>query len=269
MRDKFLPAALAWLAFAIVGVQASDPVTVGIRELSPVPKNEPLPSTPIALDVGKYRWFEITGYKGAVTWEVDGESVGMKEVTKPLTFFGPVMGQSEPGEFDIPVGSAIVWGKSKGLTKLTAYGVVDGKAKRLFSKSFTVDGSAPKPPPDEPVEPVKPPVSLNPFTNQYGLHVLITFDGKETESQQSIIYGEEVRKYILEKCAIGPDGVTRAGRIWPVKTNASGAEKLWQDAFAKTGGKRRLLIGNGTKGYDGELPANVEETMKLLKSIGG
>lgn len=131
--------------FIVMVALAADPPTM--KELSPVPKNEPPPSAAVAIDVERYRWYAIDGYKGEVTWEIDGESIGVKEVSKALTLFGKVQGQTEPGEYDVPVGAAIVWGKQKGVTKLTAYGVVNGKAKRLFSKSFEVDGSAPIPPP--------------------------------------------------------------------------------------------------------------------------
>ena len=116
-----------------------------LKELSPAPKLEPLPNTPIAIEAGKYRWYSVEGYTGPLTLTVEGSSVGIKEVDKPLTLFGVVSGQADPGEYPISAGAMIVWGRDAGPTKVQAWGVVDGKAKLLLSLMFQV---GPRPPPD-------------------------------------------------------------------------------------------------------------------------
>lgn len=143
--------AFSWLAIVtlVSSAPAADPPV--LKELSPSPKVIPRPTDPIPVDVGKYRFFSVEGYAGtSVTWEVDGTSVGIKEVATPVTLFGLVQGQPEPGEYPVPAGAVIVWGVNAGETRVVAYGVVDGKAKRLLSMVFTTG-----PPPD--VEPIPKP----------------------------------------------------------------------------------------------------------------
>lgn len=141
------------LFFAAVPVLGSDPPK--IRELSPVPKAEPRPNEPIPLDVNKYRFYSVDGYAGPVTWLSEGGSAGLKEVGKALTMFGVIHGQSDPGEYDVPPGALIVWGKEQGTTKVTALGVVDGKAKVLLSLTLQV---GPRPPPTPEPKPKPDPV---------------------------------------------------------------------------------------------------------------
>jgi len=135
------------------------PELIELSPTPPAPMPVVSPESPVSVQVGKYRWFKVSGYAGPVTWEVDGAGMGFKECDKPLSLFGTVSGQAEPTFSEVPAGAVIVWGKTPGDVKLHAFGVVDGKAKRLFSKSFTVDGSAPQPPPPKPddgkTEPVK------------------------------------------------------------------------------------------------------------------
>lgn len=125
---------------------------IKLKELSPA-KSEPAGVIPV--EVERYRWYSVQDYSGPVTWMAEGTSVGMKEVGKELTLFGTAHGQSEPGEYPIPAGALIVWGRSEGLTKAQAWGVVDGKAKQLLTLSFLVGPAPPKPDP-KPIPDPKP-----------------------------------------------------------------------------------------------------------------
>src|SRR5262245_21349627 len=98
-------------------------------ELTPVPKVEPKPTDPIPVEVNKYRVYQVQNYTGPVTWQVVGTAVGMKGAAKEFVLFGVVSGQTDPGEYPVPAGAMIVWGKEQGTTQASAWGVVDGKAK--------------------------------------------------------------------------------------------------------------------------------------------
>lgn len=132
-------------------------------ELSPAPAPAPpkvdlKPADPVPLAVDRYRFFKIDDYVGPVTWEIKGDAVGMKEVVKPFALFGRIHGLPDPGEYDVPAGAVVVWGRHAGTATLRADGVVNGKAKHLLTKTFVVgDGGST---PVTPVTPdVKPPVS--------------------------------------------------------------------------------------------------------------
>lgn len=119
-------------------------------ELTPVPKVEPRPSDPIPVEVNKYRVYSVQNHTGPVTWQTEGESIGIKEADKALTLFGVVSGQTDPTETAVPVGALVVWGKAPGQTKVAAWGVVDGKAKLLLTLIFQV---GPRPPPQPQPQP--------------------------------------------------------------------------------------------------------------------
>ena len=118
-----------------------------IVELSPVPKQaDPKPVTiPDTLSVGKYRWLGIAGYDGVVTWQVDSVAAITFETDSPTKLIGVVEGQTAPTLNDVPAKSLVLYGKAEGVTRVEAWGVVEGRAKRLASKVF---GGA-DPPPDE------------------------------------------------------------------------------------------------------------------------
>lgn len=88
--------------------------------------------------------------------------------------------------------------------------------------------------------------------------------------QLAIRTSAEVRAWLQKNCALESTG-TRAYRIWDKNTDASNSQKVWQDTLTKY--RQRLplpwiVISNGVTGYDGPLPANIAETMKLLKKYG-
>jgi hypothetical protein len=71
---------------------------------------------------------------------------------------------------------------------------------------------------------------------------------------------------------VGPDGKTAEWRVWSFGADPSGESKLWQDVFKRKPGKEKmpwLIVSSGNSGFEGPLPASVEETLKLLKKYGG
>ena len=130
----------------------------------------------------------------------------------------------------------------------------------------------PKPvPPDPPPKPPTPKDS--PFPGVSGLHVLVVYQDRKLATlppaQQSVLFAASVRNYLNAKCPVGPDGRTRQWRMWDAEVDASGADKLWRDAFARPrGGEFWILLSNGRESYEGPLPENVDKMLELLKKYG-
>jgi hypothetical protein len=108
------------------------------------------------------------------------------------------------------------------------------------------------------------------------LIVLILYESADTlpAAQSSILTSATIRDYLDKHCVKGPDGRTPQARIWDKDVDASSASSLWQDAVKrlkeKSGGKYPAIsISNGKSFFDGPLPANVADTLKLLKQYGG
>ncbi|MGL6095050.1 MAG: hypothetical protein ACRC7O_04520 [Fimbriiglobus sp.] len=134
-------------------------------------------------------------------------------------------------------------------------------------------GEGPRPPPGPTPTPTPtPPVDPSPFPGE-GLRVLIVYDNENkvmTAAQNSIMFGKEVRAYLDANCAVGPDGKTREARIYPAATDVTFDAEPFKSAFARPRKSDPwILVGNGKAGYEGPLPATVEETITLLKKYGG
>lgn len=131
----------------------------------------------------------------------------------------------------------------------------------------------PGPGPQPPVPP-QPPPSPAPIPAN-GLHVLIVYESAQaTEmpaAQQAILYSARVRDHLNTVCVPGPDGRTKQWRIYDKDIDVSAENKVWQDAMNR---ERKsvpwVVISNHPKGgYEGPLPANVNEFFDLLKKYGG
>jgi hypothetical protein len=108
-------------------------------------------------------------------------------------------------------------------------------------------------------------------------------------AQRAIIGAKKIRDYLESKCVVGDDDKTKEYRIWDKDVDPSTDAAHWADAvksiLAKKAKKDELLklqgkpvganfvptilISTGTTGYVGPLPANVDETLALLKKYGG
>lgn len=187
---------------------------------------------------------------------------------------GHLQDEAEPRWHELPgKASVALLGVKRGSATLYALGVSNGEPVVLSELSVEVaGGSSPKP--DEPPAPdVKPDKDL-PISGE-GFRVLITFDNSPTAKpmtagQGNAIYGQAVRSYLQSKCAVGPDGVTKEFRIWPVSTVVSGESKTWQDAFARPRAQPLwIMISNGVSGTSEKLPETEAEVLALLKKYGG
>lgn len=155
--------------------------------------------------------------------------------------------------------------------------------------TFTVQGApdpgpGPGPTPDPGPGPTPPDPTVVPIPLP-GFRVIIVEDAKARsklpKEQQSIIFNKQLRDYLNAKCVIGGDMQTREWRIWDKDESGVGDAKQWQDVMQrvtvgvgpKSVGKYTTLpwivISTGKSGYEGPLPATVQETLDLVKKYGG
>lgn len=132
---------------------------------------------------------------------------------------------------------------------------------------LTVTGPRPPPvPPDPGPTPTPPPIPVD------GFRVLIVYETSAplTPTQHSIVFGKRVRDYLTSHCVKGDDGKTPEARIFDKDIDASSDSALWQDAMKRPRTAIPwILISTGKTGFEGPLPATVDETLALLKKYGG
>lgn len=131
-------------------------------------------------------------------------------------------------------------------------------------------GPAPTPPGPAPPGPTPPPQPVA------GMRVLILYESadlsKYPAGQVASLYARVVRDYLDGKCPVGPDGKTKEWRIWDKDVDARGESQFWQDAIKV---KPPALPAVVVFGPDGKsvlstpLPGTVDETLALLRKIGG
>lgn len=122
-------------------------------------------------------------------------------------------------------------------------------------------GMGPQPPPDpKPVDPVIPPPQPKDVPLSAGdgkMRVLIVFDQLDanmTPAQREVIFGADVRDYVLKNSA--KDGF----RIFSIQTIEAdprfrNEDKIWKDAVArKRDAVPWTIISNGKTFYEGKLP---------------
>lgn len=123
-------------------------------------------------------------------------------------------------------------------------------------------GPDPNPPTPIPVPPKPIPVS--------GLHVLILHETGDAmpKEQATILTSKRVRDYLEAKCV--SDGKGKAYRIWDDDVSPAVAPKVFQDMLARPRASLPwIVIMTSQDSYAGPLPANVDETLKLLQKYGG
>lgn len=174
---------------------------------------------------------------------------------------------------------------------------IDGKGKvwvdvvALYKQTVTIDGqqiefirsfeqqefqfviestSGPDPPGPGPNPDPDPEPGDSPFA-EAGLRVLIVYErddlGQIPEQQVAILFSTEMREWLNEHCAKN-DGQAEY-RILDKDTEQAGTgDNKWIDAMQRERGDLPWLIaGNGTRGYEGPLPASVAKTVELLEGL--
>lgn len=147
--------------------------------------------------------------------------------------------------------------------------VHDGKP--FLARTHVVSGKGPLPPPIvDPVDPVKPKPVEPPLTPAPiplpGLRALIIYETNALPNINSIVSGEKVRNYMVEK------GVK--GGFIALDKDASDDDLTRVDPWIRDAFKRPrtsipwLIVSNGTSGFEGPLPLAVGDVMAILKKYG-
>lgn len=135
-------------------------------------------------------------------------------------------------------------------------------------------GEGPRPPPDPGPGPGPAPTPA-PIPVD-GFRCLVVYEAadlaKMKPAQHAIIYSRPFRDYLDTKCVVGPDGKTREWRFWDKDVDTTAEAKHWQDAMKRSRSSTPwVILSDGKTGYEGPLPANIEDMTALIKkySEGG
>lgn len=238
--------------------------------------------TPTPGTVGKLfanQWYVFESDEQLLVLSSPAGLVTVTEDVGPLKIKGRFFDGGSENETRIYKGKFIyvVEAARDGRTELLIVPSGANKAEDVIRQSLDViAGKAPIPPPGPGPKPVPPGPDVDPNAPPpiagEGFRVLIVYEtGQNLPAAQSpILFGKTIREYLDAKTVLDADGRTHAWRIWDKDVDASGESKSWQDALARP---RKsipwILISNGTTGYEGPLPATVDEALALLKKYGG
>ena len=221
----------------------------------------------------------ILGQDLRVPAEIRGEVAGfvtvLAETTGKTVKFFPI----DPGLSVFPAGllanpkATVVSSSQPGVYRLLCYSAKADEPSDPQICRVIIGNPRPEPQPDpapDPTPDVKPQPAPIPLD---GLRVLMVYDSEQLAklpaAQHAIFYSNEIRAYLTSKCAISPKG-QREWRVWTSTTDASGEAEHWQQAMARPRKSLPwLIISNGKTGYEGPLPANVADTLKLIQTYAG
>lgn len=167
----------------------------------------PPAGSPVAVDPGKFVWLDLAGYSGPVTWSFTADGIvdfpdGTGEV-----WGGHKQGESKAAWHKAPSKTAVpCLGVNPGSVTISAWGVVDGKAKRLADLTIDV---GPRPPPEpDPKPPGPKPPEPKPVTS---FRVIIGFESGTTYPQSiiNVMYGNVVEEWLNANCTGGKAGWRR------------------------------------------------------------
>jgi hypothetical protein len=119
----------------------------------------------------------------------------------------------------------------------------------------------------------EPSASAAPIPNA-GFRFLVVYDSvnlaKLPAAQIDILTSPEIENYARAHCAKGADGKTPERRFFPSDADVSKEPAVWQNALKLPRQSLPwIVISDGKTGFSGPLPANVPDTLNLLKRYGG
>lgn len=106
-----------------------------------------------------------------------------------------------------------------------------------------------------------------------GFRVLIVYDGETVDklptAQHDVLFAKDVRDYLNAKTKTGSGG-WKDFRIYSIKYDLSGDDRMWQDAMKRPRSSLPwIIVSNGTQWFEGPLPGTIADTLTLLKKYGG
>lgn len=198
---------------------------------------------------------------GSVVWRVHPRSISQAKTTN----YEPTLLEftALPGTYEVT---------------LTSYRL-DGKklvVQEVF-KTVVLGSPQPGPTPPGPTPPGPTPPGPTPTPDvvpivEPGFRVLIVYDEAKKKDmpveQFSILGSQEVADYLNAKTVDGP--ATKEWRVYPSTQDVSRESKIWQEAMKRPRTSLPwIIISDGSKGYEGPLPKNIQETLTLLRKYGG
>jgi hypothetical protein len=131
---------------------------------------------------------------------------------------------------------------------------------------------APGPQPAPPT-PTPPPADPAPIPAP-GFRVLVIYDTLTVTTlpaaQQNALFSKAVSEYLNARCIRGQDMKTPEWRFFDAKIDPSADGALWVEAMKRPRKQLPwLIVSDGSKGYEGPLPANEADFLALLKRYGG
>lgn len=246
----------------------------------PVPPPTPRPVAPSKLDADTM--YVVQFSQAAFVMPVDSTVLKVTGESGPIRIRGKFYGGNGKTETRLFTGTQIFIIERAGDGKATATFVKVGakSVADVLQKEIQTGPVPPEPPGPDP----KPPVPPTPDPNQPapipepGFRVLIRYQDTDlinyTAGQRAAIQSsKEIRDYLESHCVAGPSANGwKEYRIYDddVKDKMSGESTIWQNAMKRPAKSLPwLVISDGKTGYEGELPKDFDETMKLLKKYGG
>jgi hypothetical protein len=129
----------------------------------------------------------------------------------------------------------------------------------------------PTPPTPEPTPTPTPPAPPAPIPGD-GLRVLIVYEqddqAKYAPSQVAQMYSIVLRKYLNEVCVKAPNGQPEY-RVLDEEVEAGpDSAKIWIDAIKRPRASMPwLIVSNGKTGYEGPLPLEQADTIKIIEKL--
>lgn len=244
----------AWLP-AVIGI-----VLIGVvlwlqsRTWPPLPPTpEPTPQKPLSMPD------EVAGPAGTFL-EVKPKVLGGAKIT----FFTPPGQHCEHRVYEDHV---LLVGQADGVYWVGATVVQNDRAIEPLWTKIRVGKPPPGPgPKPDPPSPAPIPVA--------GFRVLIVYEssalGTYPKGQAAILSSTLIRDYLSQKCVLGPDGKTREWRVLDQNVDSLKDSSIWSDALKRPRtGLPWIIISDGSKGFEGLLPLDIDKTLDLLKKYSG
>lgn len=205
-------------ALVLVLMVLADPVPAPDRPAQPKivaspTTAQPAPVLPVGatvpLDAGKFVFLDVQGHTGPITWEFSKTGIVALLPDAPAGavvsdhFPGIKQGESAPAWHKAPTKNSVpCLGVSTGSTIISAWGVLDGRAKKIAELTMQVGPAPPKPDEPKPVEP-------KPVVTSFRVFLIYESGATYSSAVNSVLYGSVVEEWLNANCTGGKAGWRR------------------------------------------------------------
>lgn len=171
-----------------------------------------------------------------------------------------------------PVSWCLLVGVKDGKSSIFVIRNGDATTAPQVADRLDVTVGKPQPDPPGPLPPQPDPPGPNPPIPSEGFRVLFVYESKDLSTlpsaQVQAMTAKEVLDYLDSHC-VKVNGQPEY-RKFDKDVDLSKASQFWKDGMARPRQSLPwIVMTNGKTGYEGPLPANTAELMKLLKTYGG